>query len=99
MGIYNEIPDTIGAMGNVKFNAMLKPYQEAAKIIENSDLNYTIIRPAWFDNGDDEYEITAKGSPFGGHNVSRNAIADLASKTLTNLNYANHESLGINRPE
>ncbi|WP_353485837.1 NAD(P)H-binding protein [Apilactobacillus xinyiensis] len=99
MGIYNEIPANLGIMGNVKFNPMLIPYQKAAKLVEDSDLNYTIIRPAWFDNGNDEYEITQKNQAFKGGNVSRNAIADLARHALLDLNYANRQSLGINRPE
>ncbi len=64
MGIYNEIPETVGLTGNLEINPMLIPYREAADIIEASPLNYTIIRPGWFDNQDDlNYQTTKKRRP------------------------------------
>ncbi len=81
MGIYNEIPSSIGG-GNLSENPILKPYREAADIIENSDLDYTVIRPGWFDEGSNEYEITKKGETFGGHDVSRQAIANLVLRLI-----------------
>ena len=97
MGIYNEIPVSIG--GNLSENPILKPYREAADIIESSDLNYTVIRPGWFDEGSNEYEITKKGEKFGGHNVSRQAIANLVLRLIEDEEFGVRESLGVNRPE
>lgn len=99
MGIYDEIPARVGVSGNLSQNPILRPYREAADIIEATDLNYTIIRPGWFDNGSTDYEVTRKGEPFGGHDVSRQAIADLAGKLLTDPNLYSRDSIGINRPE
>lgn len=97
MGIYNEIPTSVGASGNLEHNPVLKPYRQAADIIEASDLDYTIIRPGWFDNGTDDYEITHKGEPFGGHDVSISSIADLVYRLLADKQLGHRESLGINR--
>ena len=97
MGIYNEIPRSVGG-GNLNENSMLKPYREAADIIEASDLDYTIIRPGWFDEGSDNYKITKKGQPFGGHDVSRKAIANLVLKLIVEEGFGVRESLGIHRP-
>lgn len=103
MGIYNEIPNHIGSSGNLSSNPMLKSYRVAADVIEASNLNYTIIRPGWFDNGDNgsssDYEITKKGEPFGGHDVSRQSIADLVVKIVDGQIKADNQNLGINRPE
>ncbi len=99
MGIYDEIPVQVGAQGNLAHNPQLRPYREAADIVAASGLNYTVIRPGWFDNGSDDYEITHEGEPFGGHDVSRRAIAKLAVATLTDTKRYSHESIGINRPE
>ncbi|MBS0941868.1 MULTISPECIES: NAD(P)H-binding protein [Leuconostoc] len=103
MGIYNEIPNHIGSSGNLFSNPMLKSYRVAADVIETSNLNYTIIRPGWFDNGDNgsssDYEITKKGEPFGGHDVSRQSIADLVVKIVDGQIKADNQNLGINRPE
>lgn len=98
MGIYNEIPASVGADGNLEHNPMLQTYRDAADIIEASDLNYTIIRPGWFDNGDDtDYQVTKKGEPFGGHDVSRESIADLVMHLAHDPAYGSRDSLGINR--
>ena len=98
MGIYNEIPRSIGG-GNLKENSMLRPYREAADVIEASTLDYTIIRPGWFDEGSDNYEITRKGEAFKGHDVSRQAIANLVLKLIQQSGFGIRESLGINRPQ
>ena len=98
MGIYNEIPRSIGG-GNLNENSMLRPYREAADVIEASNLDYTIIRPGWFDEGSDNYEITKKGQPFKGHDVSRQAICNLVLKLIQQNGFGVRESLGINRPQ
>jgi len=98
MGIYNEIPSSVGG-GNLNENSMLRPYREAADVIEASKLDYTIIRPGWFDEGSDNYEITRKGEAFKGHDVSRQAIANLVLKLIQESGFGIRESLGINRPK
>jgi uncharacterized protein YbjT (DUF2867 family) len=100
MGIYNEIPASVGSSGNLRSNPVLQTYRDAADVIEASDLDYTIVRPGWFDNSNDtDYEITVKGEPFGGHDVSRKSIADLVVRLAGDPNLYVRESVGINRPE
>ena len=95
MGIYNEVPGG----GNLSENSILKPYREAADIIEASSLNYTLLRPGWFDNGSDNYEITKKGEPFKGHDISRQAIANFVLKLIQQSDLGVRQSYGINRPQ
>lgn len=98
MGIYNEIPASVGERGNLKYNPILQDYRNSADIVENSGLDYTIIRPGWFDNRTDlDYELTKKGEPFGGHDVSRISIADLVLRLVHEPNFGVRESFGINR--
>lgn len=96
MGIYNEIPASVGSNGNLSSNGVLRPYREAADVIEASDLNYTVIRPGWFTNGPVDYEITRKGEPFGGHDVSISSIADFVKKAIADETYYSHDSVGLN---
>ena len=98
MGIYDEIPASVGSRGNLKYNSVLRPYREAADVIEASDLNYTVIRPGWFIGGPVNYEVTHKGEPFGGHDVSINSIADLVLKLVNDNQLYSKESVGINTP-
>lgn len=99
MGIYNELPNSKGAIGDLPNNSILMPYRKAADVIENSGLEYTVIRPGWFDEGSDDYEITKKGEQFSGHDISRQAIANFVSKLIEIPDYGVNESFGISRPE
>lgn len=97
MGIYNEIPASVGG-GNLDENPVLQGYRDAADAVEASDLNYTVIRPGWFDNGNDtDYDLTKKGEPFGGHDVSRKSVADLVVRLAHDDQLGSRDSLGINR--
>lgn len=96
MGIYNEIPASVGSNGNLEKNSVLRSYREAADVVEASDLNYTVIRPGWFTNGPVDYEITRKGEPFGGHDVSISSIADFVKNAVADETYYSHDSVGLN---
>lgn len=99
MGIYNEIPASVGASGNLTSNGMLQVYRQAADIVTDSTLNYTVIRPGWFDQGNHDYEVTGRNAPFGGHDISRWAIADLVRRVLEDEQLYAQTSVGINRPQ
>lgn len=93
MGIYGEVPGE-------KYTSILDPYRDAAAVIEASDLDYTILRPAWFTNADEvDYETTTKGEPFKGSIVSRKSVADLVVKLALDPYLEVRQSLGINKPE
>lgn len=99
MGIYQEIPAWLGESPEPYSNLILGTYRRAADAIEASDLDYTILRPGWLDNGPANYELTKKGEPFGGHDVSRYAIADVITKITNDPQFGSHEIFGINRPQ
>lgn len=99
MGIYQEIPAWLGDSPEPDHNSILKPFRQAADQIEQSDLDYTIIRPGWYKDGPVNYEITQKGEPFGGHDVSLNSIADYVSKLVMDDTLDNRANVGINTPE
>jgi len=93
MGIYDEVPGQ-------KYQTILDPYRNAAQIIEASDLDYTLLRPAWFTTADEiDYEITHKGEPFKGNIVSRKSVAALVVKLAQTPNLEVRRSLGVSKPE
>ncbi|RAS77268.1 SDR family oxidoreductase [Priestia endophytica] len=93
MGIYDEVPGE-------KYGSILDSYRKSAAVIENSELNYTILRPAWFTNKDEvDYETTQKGEPFKGYEVSRKSVADLVVKLAQSPELEIRRSLGVNKPE
>jgi len=99
MGLFNEVPTTNGASGNLNDGEILAPYQEVVAAIENSDLNYTIVRPSSFDNGTDvdDYEIVHNGGSSKTDMVSRNSVADLIVRLAHNGKLGAHDSLAISR--
>jgi len=93
MGIYDEIPGE-------RHGSILDPYRKAAAVIEASDLDYTILRPAWLNDRDEiAYGTTQKGEPFKAANesVSRKSVADLAVKLATTPGLEVRRSLGVNK--
>lgn len=71
MGIYGEVPGE-------SYRSVLDPYRDSAAVIEASSLDYTILRPGWFTHEDEiNYQITQKGEPFKGHDVSLDSLSDL----------------------
>lgn len=99
LGIYDEVPGNFGKWNHKMLDGTyLDTYSQAAKVIENSSLNWTIIRPAWLTDKDEvDYELTEKGEAFKGTEVSRKSIADLVIKIIENPENYTHHSLGVNK--
>lgn len=77
MGIYSEVPGE-------HYRSVLDPYPDSAALIEQSDLDYTILRLGWFTHDEAiDYQTTQKGEPFRGHDVSLNSLSDLIAKLVT----------------
>jgi hypothetical protein len=78
---------------------VLIPYRKLADAFENSDLEYTILRPTWFTEADEvDYEITKKGEPERGSVISKKSIATFIGKIVEQPDLYIGESLGINKP-
>lgn len=95
MGIYNEIPASVGS-GNLNSNPVLRPYRQAADIVSASDLNYTVVRPGWYVGGTSDFQITQENEPFGGHDVSVSALASFCAQILQSQTAYAKQSVGIN---
>jgi hypothetical protein len=99
MGVCNEVPLTPGASGDLTDQSLLEPYQEVIAVVENSDLNYTIIRPSWLDNGKDvdNYEVVHNGQPFHVDQVSRESVADFIVQLAHSQKLASRDDVAISR--
>jgi uncharacterized protein YbjT (DUF2867 family) len=79
---------------------VLKPYRQAADVIESSGLEYTILRPTWFTDADEiDYETTRKGEPEKGSVISRKSLAAFIVKIIEYPENYVRQNLGINKPE
>lgn len=89
MGIYGEV-------AGEKYRSILDPYRDSAAIIEASDLDYTILRPGWFNRQPSQhYRLTKKGEPFVGHDVTLNGLSALITALATSPDLYLRESLGV----
>src|SRR5262249_11929350 len=99
LGIHDEVPGKFGKWNNAMIGADLKPFRRAADAIEASELDFTILRPAWLQDEDEiYYEITEKGTPFKGTEVSRRSVADLIVKVIHSPELHSHGNIGVNKP-
>lgn len=79
--------------------SVLIPYRKLADIIENSGLDYTILRPDWFTNDNEvDYALTQKGEPETGTAISRKSIATFISTIIEKPELHIKENLGISKP-
>jgi uncharacterized protein YbjT (DUF2867 family) len=93
MGIHDEVPGQA-------YSRVLDPYRDSARVIEDSDLDYTILRPGWFTNDDAiDFRTTQKDEPFRGHAVSRKSVASLVVTLATNPSLEVRRSLGVSRSD
>jgi uncharacterized protein YbjT (DUF2867 family) len=93
MGIYDEVRGE-------HYGSILDPYRKSVSIIEASDFDYTIIRPAWLNNHDEiAYETTQKGEPFknASESVSRKSVADLIVKLVSTPSLGVRQSFGVHK--
>jgi uncharacterized protein YbjT (DUF2867 family) len=93
MGIYEEVPGE-------RYRSILDPYRNAARVIEASDLDYTILRPEWLNDCNEiDYGTTQKGEPFKNPKatVSRKSVADLVVRLATTPRLEIRSSLGVHK--
>lgn len=91
MGIYGEVPGE-------PYRRILDPYRNSAAVIEASDLDYTLLRPGWFTHDEAiNSQITQKGEPFKGYEVSLNSLSDLIVKLALTPEMEIRRSLGVSR--
>lgn len=78
---------------------VLRPYRALTDVIEQSGLDYTILRPDWFTDADEvDYQITPKGQPEMGSAVSRKSIADFVCTLFAEPARHIGDNLNISKP-
>ena len=100
LGIYNEVPGKFGEWNKNILGSYLTTYRAAAHKITESDLDYTIIRPAWLTNKDEiNYEKTVGAqTPFKGTEVSRLSVADYIVNIIENPEEDLKSNVGLDKP-
>lgn len=99
VGIYNEIPvATGGSQYNVDNEPEQVPNRHAVDIIEASGLNYTIVRPGFIEDGNEnDFVLTVKGEPARGYVTTLPSVVKLAMALLGDEHLYSRQSIGITR--
>lgn len=96
VGIYNEIPDEIDGEDNLDNEPEQIPNRRAVDTIEASDLNYTVLRPGYLGEGDEEdFVLTFKGEPAKGYTTTISSLVKLAVKLISDDELYSRESVSI----
>lgn len=101
LGIDDEVPGEFGRWNKSYLGNYLTTYHAAAHVVENSGLDYTIVRPAWLTDDDNtSYETTSENrhEPFKGTQVARKAVAAYVVSVIENPSKDVRDSIGVNQP-
>lgn len=99
LGIYDEVPGRFGDWNRREIGAYLPPFRRAADLIEASDLDYTILRPAWLTDRDEvAYETTTRNEPFKGTEIARKAVAAYIMTLLKDPSKDIGGNIGLSKP-
>ena len=67
--------------------------------MEASDLEWTILRPAWLTDADEvDYELTGREETFRGTEVSRKSVAAFIAELAAHPQEHIRENLGLGKP-
>ena len=98
VGIYNEIPDEIDGEDNLDNEPAQLPNRQAVDIVEASGLNYTIIRPGYLKEGEEnDFVLSVKGEPARGYITTIPSLAKLAVQLISEESLYVRKSVSITR--
>jgi nucleoside-diphosphate-sugar epimerase len=102
LGIYDEVPGAFGKWNRrMVGDSGIQRHKESVALVEVPELDYTILRLTWLYNDKENrnYQLTFKGEPFKGAQVTREALAQLIVDIIetTSSKYI-QTSLGVGEP-
>ena len=98
VGIYNEIPNEIDGEDNLDNEPAQISNRKAVDIVESSNLNYTILRPGYLVDGDEnDFVLTIKGEAAKGFTTPIPALVKLAVQIILNNDLYSRQNISITR--
>lgn len=96
VGIYNEIPDEMDGEDNLDHEPAQLPNRQAVDIVEASNLNYTVIRPGYLREGEEnDFVLSVKGELAKGYITTIPSLARLAVRLVQDEMLYSRESVSI----
>ncbi len=98
VGIYNELEEKNGGEFNVANEDEQIPNRDAAEIIENSNLDYTVLRVGYLIYGDEnEYVITEKGETAKGYVSHIESVEKVALEIIAKPELYSCKSISVTK--
>lgn len=98
-GIYGELPEPFNTWDHQQLGDLRDVLRRAADVVEQSHLDYTVLRPVWLTDEDDtSLDITTKGDGFRGTETTRASIGALIARIVQHPELHSRASLGIAKP-
>ena len=92
----NEIPDEIDGEDNLDNEPAQIPNRRAVDVVETSGLNYTILRPGYLGEGDeDDFVLTVKGESAKGYTTPIPALIKFAVQLILDDRLYSRKSVSI----
>lgn len=104
IGVYNEVPGAFGEWNNKMIGHLprMQTQKNSAQAIEESGLEYTLLRLTWLYNqkGNKDYTLTPKGESFKSTQITREAVAQVIMDIINadDERFIN-KSLGVGEPQ
>ena len=96
VGIYNEIPEEMDGEDNLDNEPAQIPNRKAVDIVEDSGLNYTVLRPGYLGEGDEgDFVLTHKGEAARGYTTPLPALVKFAVQLILDDTLYVRESVSI----
>ena len=98
-GIYGELPEPFNSWDFERAGHTRPANLSAARVVEQSSLEYTILRPVWLTNKNvTEVELTRKGEVYKGTETSRASLGAFVATIVADPESFVGENLGIAQP-
>ena len=98
VGIYNEIPDEIDGEDNLDNEPAQLPNRQAVDIVEASNLNYTILRPGYLEEGDEnDFVVTVKGEAAKGYITTISSLVKIVVQLISDETLYVRKSVSMTR--
>ena len=98
VGIYNELDEDNGGEYNLDNEKEQIPNRNAVDILENSDIDFTILRCGYLISGDkNEYVITKKGETPKGYVSNIESVEKIALEIIEDNAKYSRESISITK--
>ncbi|OTN75170.1 hypothetical protein A5886_000240 [Enterococcus sp. 8G7_MSG3316] len=98
LGVYGEVAAPFSAWNSQMLGQSVAT-NRGIEALEVSDLDYVYMRMTWLYNGSrQEYVASPKGEPFLGAQITRQAIAQFVTDTITGKRQDHRASIGLWEP-